>query len=134
MYTYQILTLKDKKTISNNKSKFPKTFRYTIYLIVVTIVGFMNWIATSANDPDMEAILSLESRLAEALVPIAEPEPELEDWILTLSANIIKESDESKSTLETRLAKALEPMEDPEPELEDWILNLSDDILSGVSE
>jgi hypothetical protein len=122
------------KTINNNNSKFPKPFRFTIYLIVVTVVGFMNWISINANDPSMKTARSLESRLAEALIPVPEQEPELEDWILSLSDNLTTEIDKSKSDLETRLADALEPVEDPEPELEDWIMNLSDDILSGVSE
>jgi hypothetical protein len=122
------------KTISNNKSTLPKPFRFTIYIIAVTIIGFMNWMASNANDPEMETTISLEARLAEALIPITEKEPELEDWILSLSESITSESDESKSTLETRLAEALEIIDDPEPEIEDWIMNLSDDILTGVSE
>lgn len=122
------------KTISNNNSKFPKPFRFTIYLIVVTVIGLMNWMTLSANDPGMVTTKSLESRLAEAIIPIPEPEPELEDWILTLSANIINESDESISSLETRLAEALEPVEDPEPALEDWLLNFADDITPVTGE
>jgi hypothetical protein len=134
MFTYQILNLKNMKTMNHNKSQFPKPFRFTVYLIVVTVVGFMNWMATNANDGGIETTLSLESRLAEALVPLTEKEPELEDWILSLSENIGKEGDESASTLESRLAEALETVADPEPELEDWIMNLSDDILSGDGE
>ena len=122
------------KTISNNNSKFPKPFRFTIYLIVVTVVGFMNWMTLNANDPGMETTMTLESRLAEALVPLTEQEPELEDWILSFSENITSVNNKSKSTLETRLAEALEPVEDPESALEEWLLNFSDDITSGTGE
>ncbi len=134
MFTYQILTFKDMKTISNNNSKFPKPFRFTIYVIVVTIVGFMNWITANANDPVMETTMSLESRLADALIPITDQEPELEDWILSLSDNLTTEINKSKSNLESRLSEALEPLEDPEPALEDWILNFSDNMISEVTE
>lgn len=77
------------KTISNNNRNFPKPFRFAIYVVAVTIVGFMNWMAISANDPVMESSLKLESRLAEALAPAEDPEYELEDWILTLSEDIL---------------------------------------------
>jgi len=122
------------KTINNNKSNFPKPFRFAIYIIVVSIVGLMNWVATYANDTGMEATPNIETRLAEALVPISDPEPELEDWILSLSDNIISESNKAMTSLETRLAEALKPVDESEPALEYWVLNLSDDILSGDCE
>ena len=120
------------KTI--NKSNFPKPFRFAIYLIAVTIVGFMNWVALSANDPGMESTQTLEIRLAEALVPVSDPEPALEEWILTLSQNIINDNQEANPSLESRLAKALEPVDEPAPELEDWLLNFSDEILAGTGQ
>ena len=118
-------------TIIKNKSSFPRPFKLAIYLTAVTIVGFMNWVAISANDPEKEATPNLETRLNEALVPISDPEPELEDWIMSLSANIINESFESENSIETRLAEALEPIDDPQPELEDWLLIFSVDIIPG---
>jgi hypothetical protein len=118
------------KTISNNNRNFPKPFRFAIYVVAVTIVGFMNWMAISANDPVMESSLKLESRLSEALAPLPDPEPELEEWILKF-ADDFKKNKQTKNSLETRLAEALEPAEDPEYELEDWILTLSEDILSA---
>lgn len=122
------------KTINKNKSSFPRPFRFAIYILLVTIVGFMNWVAIYANDPPMDATPNIEIRLAEALAPLSDPEPELEEWILSFSANILNESVESENNIETRLAEALEPVEDPQPELEEWILNFSDEILSGAGQ
>lgn len=122
------------KTINNNKSNFPKPFKFAIYLIAVTVIGFMNWIAISANDPGLETTQSFETRLADALAPLSDPEPELEEWILSFSDNIISENDKSESSLDSRLSEALEPVEDPQPELEDWLLNFSDNMLQGAGE
>lgn len=122
------------KTINNSKSSFPRPFRLAIYLLVVIIIGFMNSMVSYASDPTGAATPCIEMRLAEALVPISDPEPELEDWIMSISANIIGESFESQNNIETRFAEALEPIDDPQPELEDWLLNFSDDIISGIGE
>ena len=88
------LTFKEMKTINKNKSSFPRPFRFAIYLIVVTIVGFMNWAAISANDPRTETTPNIETRLAEALVPLSDPEPELEDWLLNFPDEIISGTDQ----------------------------------------
>ena len=122
------------KTINKNKSNFPNPFKFAIYLIAVTIIGFMNWVATNANDPAIEHTQSFETRLAEALVPISDHEPELEDWLLALSDKIISDSEEANTSLESRLDEALEPVDELEPELEDWLLNFSDATLSGAGE
>ena len=122
------------KTINKNKSSFPRPFRFVIYLLVVTIVGFMNWAVTYANDPKLESTQNIETRLAEALIPLADPEPELEDWLLALSGTIISDNQDANTSLEARLAEALEPVEDPEPELEDWLLNFSDNQISAAGE
>ena len=79
MFTYQILNLKDMKTMNHNKSQFPKPFRFSVYLIVVTVVGFMNWMATNANDGGIETTLSLESRLAEG-----QPRPQVFNYLASL--------------------------------------------------
>ncbi len=94
----------------------------------------MNWVAISANDPEKETTPNIETRLAEALVPLPDPEPALEDWIMSISANIISESFERENNIETRFAKALEPIDDPQPELEDWLLKFSDEIISGTGQ
>jgi hypothetical protein len=122
------------KTINKNTSRFPKPFKFAIYLFVVTIVGFMNWAITYANDPIMEDTPTIETRLAEALAPLPDPEPELEDWLLALSGNMISVGQEENTSLESRLDEALNPVDDPEPELEDWLLNFSDDIVSETCE
>ena len=122
------------KTIHKNKSTFPRPFRFAIYLLVVTIVGFMNWVVTYANDPSGVAPPNIETRLAEALIPLSDPEPELEDWLLALSGTIDSDSQEANTNLESRLDEALEPVDDPEPELEDWLLNFSDDEISAAGE
>jgi len=88
------LTFKEMKTINKNKSNFPRPFRFAIYLIVVTIVGFMNWVAISANDPGKETTPTIEKRLAEALVPLPDPEPELEDWLVNFSENMVSDAGE----------------------------------------
>jgi len=49
----------------------------------------MNWVAIYANDPPMDATPNIEIRLAEALAPLSDPEPELEDWILNFSDKIL---------------------------------------------
>ena len=120
------------KTINKNKSSFPRPFRFAIYILLVTIVGFMNWVVIYANDPPMDATPNIEIRLAEALAPLSDPEPELEDWLLALSGTIISDSQEANTNLESRLYEALEPVDDLEPELEDWLLNFSDDEISAA--
>jgi hypothetical protein len=96
-----------------------------MYTVLVSAFCFLNYMSISANDPGYSQVKSLEIRLAEALVPEADPEHDLEDWILTFSENI---------HLETRLAEALKPVSDPEPEIENWMLTLSDDLMkeSGI--
>jgi hypothetical protein len=122
------------KTINKNKSNFPKPYKFTIYLIAVTIAGFMNWVALGANDAGMAPTESLETRLADALAPVPDPEPELDDWILSFADDNASKSADSENNLESRLAEALEPVEDPQPELEDWLLNYGEDFESGAAE
>ena len=79
------------KTISNSKRRFPKPIKFAMYLVLVSALGFLNWMTINANDPGMEERRSLEIRLAEALIPVPDPEPELEGWLLTLSEDILGE-------------------------------------------
>ena len=76
------------KTINNSKRRFPKPIKFAMYLVLVATLGFLNWMTTYANDSEMEE-RSLETRLAEALIPEADPEPKLEGWLLTLSEDIL---------------------------------------------
>jgi hypothetical protein len=123
--------LKDMKTKSNNKNQFPKPAKFSLYLVMVLVFGFMNWMLSYANVPGMETISAYETRLFEAMAEIPEPEPELEAWLLTLSDEILSGSDDPGSDLETRLAAALEPEPEEEPELEEWLMNFSDKMIPG---
>lgn len=116
------------KTISNSKRRFPKPIKFAMYLVLVATFGFLNWMSTYANDSEMEE-RSLETRLAEALIPEADPEPELEPWLLKLSDHSETAKSEEEIKLEDRLAEALKPAADPEPKVEGWLLTLSEDIL-----
>ena len=116
------------KTISNSKRRFPKPIKFAMYLVLVATLGFLNWITTYANDSEVEE-RSLETRLAEALIPETDPEPELEAWILKLSDHSETAKSEKEINLEARLAEALKPVADPEPKLESWLLTLSEDIM-----
>jgi hypothetical protein len=78
------------KTINKNKSSFPRPFRFAIYILLVTIVGFMNWVVIYANDPPMDATPNIEIRLAEALAPLSDPEPELEEWKVSNQKTTLK--------------------------------------------
>ena len=78
------------KTISNSKRRFPKPIKFAMNLVLVASLGFLNWMTTYANDSEMEE-RSLENRLAEALIPEADPEPKLESWLLTLSEDLMGE-------------------------------------------
>ena len=122
------------KTINNNKSNFPRPYKFAIYLVAVTIVGFVNWVALSASDLESASSQSMETRLAEALAPVPDPEPELEEWILSFTSDVTSQSADSETNLESRLAEALEPVEDPEPELEDWLLNFAEWFESGTTD
>jgi hypothetical protein len=122
------------KTINNSNKRFPRPFKFAMYLVLVSALCFLNYMTLSANDPGYNQVKSLEIRLAEALEPLADPEHELEDWILTFSHDAVSENNETKSNLETRLAEALKPVEDPEPEIGEWLLTLSDELLDGATE
>ena len=117
------------KTI-DNKNTLPKPFRFAIYLILVSGLGFMNWMAIYAGDPGTDSAPSLEARLADALQTIPDPEPELEEWILSFSENMENDNKNALTSLEDRLAEAEKPVADPQPELEDWLLNFSEDFLA----
>jgi hypothetical protein len=122
------------KTISNPNGKFPKPFKFAMYLVLVSALSFLNYMTLSANDPGYSQMRSLEIRLAEALVPASDPETELEDWILTFSNRVLDEEKETKNNLESRLTEALVPVADPEPEIENWMLYSSDDLMGESGE
>ena len=117
------------KTINNSNGKFPKPFKIAMYLVLVAAFSLLNYMSLSANDPGFSSAKSLEMRLEEALIPAADPEIELEDWILTFSDQYKESKKENKINIETRLKEALKPVADPEPEIEEWMLTLSDDLM-----
>ena len=133
MFTYQ-LNYFAMKTISNANVKFPKPFKFAMYLLLVSALCFLNYISLSANDPAHNKVNGLEIRLAEALEPAADPEYELEGWILTFTSKFNEEGKETKNSLETRLTEALKPVADPEPELDDWLLTFSEDLMEESGE
>jgi hypothetical protein len=122
------------KTIDNSNKRFPRPFKFAMYLVLVSAFCFLNYMTLSANDPGYNQVKSLEIRLAEALEPLADPELELEDWILTFFQNLDAENKETKINLETRLAEALKPIADPEPEIGEWLLTLSDELLDETTD
>ena len=73
------------KTTSRTSRTLPSPIRFSIYILAVAVFCFVNWTALKAADPADNEAGSLETRLAEALVPVADPEPELEDWMLTIA-------------------------------------------------
>ncbi len=70
------------KTTKRSNRSLPSPVKFSIYLIAFAVVCFINWTALKASDPEPVEVKSLESRLAAALVPAADPEPRLEDWML----------------------------------------------------
>ena len=97
------------KTTKRTSRTLPSLFRVSIYLILVAIFCLFNWTVLHAQNPGAGANSSLEERLADALVPVAEPELAIEDWMLTFA------NDHEAVPVEEAIA------------LEDWMLNLSQD-------
>ena len=119
------------KTTSKTKRDFPKPFRFAIYLFAVIVFCFLNWVTTYAGDPETEKAQTLESRLAAVLVLEADPEPELEDWMLSFNDEVLAEFEDEEAVPE---AWMLDPAyfvipdyliveKEEEPVLEDWMLD-----------
>ena len=104
------------KTTKRTSRTLPSLFRVSIYLILVAIFCLFNWTVLHAQNPGAGANSSLEERLADALVPVAEPELAIEDWMLTFA------NDHEAVPVEEAIA------------LEDWMLNFSDDFLAKNAE
>ncbi|MCK4748152.1 MAG: hypothetical protein KAT15_13980, partial [Bacteroidales bacterium] len=84
------------KTTNETKRDFPKPFRFALYLLTVSAICFLNWMAIYAGDPVPENSRNLENRLAAALIIESDPEPVLEDWMLTFSDDYLVENSESE--------------------------------------
>jgi hypothetical protein len=119
------------KTTNQTTRSFPKPVMFSLYVGVVVILCFFNWVALQAQGPS----ISLESRLAAALVEEVESEIEIENWMLTISDDYFAMV-ESQIKLEPwMLISSNDYIADREPEIEiePWLLTFSDDYL-GKSE
>ena len=131
------------KTKKNSNPTLPSPVKFSIYLIAVAAVCFLNWNALKASDFVAGEALTLEARLEAALVPVTENEIELddwmlqiennqvaenteleialEDWMLTFNDNLIADSEESEIVLADWMLTV--PDSAPAPAIEDWIVN-----------
>ena len=110
------------KTTSRNSRTLPSPIRFSIYIIAVAAFCFVNWTALKAADPAENEARSLEARLAEALVPVADPEPVLEDWMLTVPESEIRLESWMLTFAEDYLAANAES----EIRLENWMLTVTE--------
>jgi len=94
------------KTTNQITRTFPKPVKFSFYIGAVVVLCFFNWVALQAQGPSV----SLEYRLAAALVEEVEEDIELENWMLTISDEYLA-NDETEITLEP------------------WMLSFSDDYL-----
>ena len=115
------------KTTSQTTRSFPKHVKFSFYVGAVVVLCFFNWIALQAQGSSM----SLENRLAVALVEEVERDIELEGWMLTIS-------EDNLAIVEIQIK--LEPWmltfsddyiadREPEIEIEPWMLTFSDDYM-----
>ena len=116
------------KTQKNTNPTLPSPVKFSFYLLAVALVCFLNWNALKASDPVDGKTETLAARLEAALVPVAEEEIELEDWMLTISDEIAAESeivleDWMLSFDEIVLADWMLVVPDPAPAIEEWMVN-----------
>ena len=115
------------KTTSQTTRSFPQPVKFSLYVGAVIVLCFFNWVALQAQDSS----ISLENRLAAALVEEVEKDIELDGWMLTISEHYL-------AIVETQIK--LEPWmltfsndciadREPEIEIESWMLTFSDDYL-----
>jgi hypothetical protein len=115
------------KTTSQTTRSFPKPVKFSLYVGAVVVLCFFNWVALQAQGSS----ISLENRLAAALVEEVERDIELEGWMLTIS-------EDNLAIVETQIK--FEPWmltfsndyiadREPEIELESWMLTFPDDYL-----
>ena len=94
------------KTTSQTTRSFPKPVKFSLYVGAVVVLCFFNWVALQAQGSS----ISLENRLAVALVEEVERDIELEGWMLTIS-------EDNLAIVETQI------------KLEPWMLTFPDDYL-----
>jgi hypothetical protein len=119
------------KTQKNSNPNLPSPVKFSVYLLVVAAVCFLNWSALKASDNEKADANTLETRLEAALVPVAEAEIELEDWMLNIADEVAIETeieleDWMLEVPERKLVLRnyhLAEVADPAPVIEDWMVN-----------
>ncbi len=95
------------KTTKRSNQTLPSPFKFSIYLFAVAVFCFVNWTALRAEEPAENMTWTLEDRLTEALIEEADPEMQLEDWMVDYSEFCHAEDNET------------------EPSLKEWMVNTS---------
>jgi hypothetical protein len=117
------------KTTAKSNSSLPSPIRFSAYIFAVTVFCFINWTFLKAGDPIQNNTLSPDQSIAEAIVEEADPEPVLENWMLTINTGMRAEATEQEIALSTwmidyHVFAGTETAE--EPALEEWMVNLGD--------
>ena len=119
------------KTTNQTTKRFPNGFRITLYVAAVATLGFLNCYILKAGDPEPETNYSIS--LEAALTVNAEPEIDLEDWMLDFTPDYLVELDDEEVVLEDWMLDFtpdyLVELDDEEIVLEDWMLNFTPDYL-----
>ena len=77
------------KTTKRSNPSLPSPFKFSVYIFAVAVLCFINWTALRAENPTEDRTRTLEERLADALIEEADPAPEIEDWMLNLSDDLM---------------------------------------------
>lgn len=122
------------KTQKQTNPTLPSPVKFSFYLLAVALVCFLNWNALKASDPVDGKTETLSARLEAALVPVAETEIELEDWMLEVNDNLVAENAESEIALEDWMLEVNDNLvaENTESEiaLENWMLSFDEIVLA----
>ena len=145
------------KTQKTSNPPLPSPVKFSIYLLVVAAICFLNWNALKASDSDNGEAKTLEARLEAALVPVVEADIELEDWMLNIADEVAVESEiileawmlneeayQFAESAETQIALEDWMLEvdgslfaentEPEIALEDWMLTFSENLVDDSEE
>ena len=112
-------------TTNQTTKRFPDGFRMILYIAAVATLGFLNCCMLRAGDPEKDA--DYTTRLEAALIVDAEPEIELEDWILNFNPGFPVKIEDEDIVLENWMLNLnhdfLVELEDEAIILEDWMLD-----------
>ncbi len=119
------------KTQKNTNPTLPSPVKFSIYIIAVALVCFLNWNALKASDFQKIETNTLEARLEAALVPVAEESIELEAWMLeVVDGCLFAENNEPEIALENWMLEIggylIAESTEPQIALEDWMLIVPD--------